>query len=55
MDSELPGEKRTAPHPGDSDSAIPYVVINGTIVVQDTALLKEIFSGQPVYDPIRVV
>jgi N-acyl-D-glutamate deacylase len=29
-------------------TGIPYVVVNGTIVVKDSKVLKDVFPGQPV-------
>jgi N-acyl-D-glutamate deacylase len=42
-------EKGTLPSTG-----IPYVVVNGTIVVKDSKVLKGVNPGQPVrYEPVK--
>jgi N-acyl-D-aspartate/D-glutamate deacylase len=33
-------------------TGIPYVVVNGTIVVKDSQVLKDVFPGKPVRCPI---
>ena len=34
-------------------TGIPYVVVNGTIVVKDSKVLKDVFPGQPVRLPVK--
>lgn len=34
-------------------TGIPYVVVNGTIVVKDSEVLKEVFPGQAIRNPIK--
>ena len=29
-------------------TGIPYVVVNGTIVVKDSEVLKDVYPGQPI-------
>ena len=31
---------------------IPYVVVNGTVVVKDSKVLKDVFPGQPIRNPV---
>ena len=40
--------KMTLPSTG-----IPYVIVNGTIVVKDSKVLKSVFPGQPIRNPVR--
>ncbi len=34
-------------------TGIPYVVVNGTIVVRDSKVLKDVFPGQPIRLPVK--
>jgi hypothetical protein len=34
-------------------TGIPYVVVNGTIVVKDSKVLKDVFPGQPIRLPVQ--
>ena len=31
---------------------IPYVVVNGTIVVKDSKVLKDVYPGKPIRRPV---
>jgi N-acyl-D-glutamate deacylase len=33
-------------------TGIPYVVVNGTIVVKDSEVLKDVFPGKPIRLPV---
>ena len=33
-------------------SGIPYVLVNGTIVVKDSKVLKDVYPGQPIRNKI---
>jgi N-acyl-D-glutamate deacylase len=33
-------------------TGIPYVVVNGTIVVKDSEVLKDVFPGRPIRLPV---
>ena len=33
-------------------TGIPYVVVNGTIVVKDSKVLKGVFPGKPIRNPV---
>jgi N-acyl-D-aspartate/D-glutamate deacylase len=42
------------PQAGASPSTgIPYVVVNGTVVVEDSQVLKDVFPGQPIRLPVK--
>jgi N-acyl-D-glutamate deacylase len=34
-------------------TGIPYVVVNGTIVVEDSKVLKDVFPGKPIRLPVK--
>jgi formylmethanofuran dehydrogenase subunit A len=34
-------------------TGIPYVIVNGTIVVKDSMVLKDVFPGQPIRYPVE--
>lgn len=34
-------------------TGIPYVVVNGTIVVKDSKVLKGVYPGQPIRLPLK--
>ena len=34
-------------------TGIPYVIVNGTIVVKDSKVLKDVFPGQPIRASIQ--
>ena len=34
-------------------TGIPYVVVNGTIVVEDSKVLKDVFPGKPIRNEVR--
>ena len=34
-------------------TGIPYVVVNGTIVVKDSKVLKGVYPGQPIRLPVQ--
>lgn len=33
-------------------TGIPYVIVNGTVVVKDSKVLKGVFPGQPIRNPV---
>ena len=35
------------------NSGIPYVIVNGTIVVKDSKVLKDVYPGQPLRYPVE--
>ena len=37
---------------GLASTGIPYVIVNGTIVVDDSKVKKDVFPGMPVRRPI---
>ena len=45
--SSLKAGKNALPSTG-----IPYVIVNGTIVVKDSKVLKRVYPGQPIRNPI---
>jgi N-acyl-D-glutamate deacylase len=34
-------------------TGIPYVIVNGTLVVKDSKVVKDVFPGRPVRLPIK--
>ncbi|MEZ5591977.1 MAG: hypothetical protein R3F53_15185 [Gammaproteobacteria bacterium] len=44
----LPNTPITQPENGLPSTGIPYVLVNGTIVVRESQVLKDVFSGQPI-------
>jgi formylmethanofuran dehydrogenase subunit A len=34
-------------------TGIPYVIVNGSIVVEDSTVLKDVFPGQPIRYPVE--
>ena len=60
MDADLvifdPGkvtDKSTMQDGGLPSSGIPYVIVNGTIVVRDSKVLKDVYPGQPVRASVK--
>jgi N-acyl-D-aspartate/D-glutamate deacylase len=45
--SDYPAGKGALPSTG-----IPYVIVNGTIVVKDSKVLKGVYPGQPIRNPV---
>lgn len=45
--SDYPAGKGALPSTG-----IPYVIVNGTVVVEDSKVLKDVYPGQPIRNPI---
>jgi len=46
-------DNSTVPYGGLPSTGIPYVVVNGTIVVKDSKVLKGVFPGKPIRAPVR--
>ncbi len=38
---------------GAPSTGIPYMIVNGTIVVKDSKVLKDVFPGQPIRYPVE--
>ena len=38
---------------GLASTGIPHVLVNGTVVVRDSTVLKDVFSGQPLRFPVE--
>ena len=53
FDPQTVTENSTMEQPGLPSTGIPYVLVNGTIVVSDSKVLKDVFPGQPVRMPAR--
>jgi len=49
FDPETVTDNATMKDGGLPSSGIPYVVVNGTVIVKDSKVLKDVFPGQPVY------
>ncbi len=46
-------QNATPANGGLPSTGIPYVVVNGTIVVTDSKVLKDVFPGQPIRLPVK--
>ena len=49
FDSETVQDNSTMAQGGLPSTGIPYVVVNGTVVVKDSKVLKGVFPGKPIY------
>jgi N-acyl-D-aspartate/D-glutamate deacylase len=45
--SDYPAGKASLPSTG-----IPYVIVNGTVIVKDSKVLKDVYPGQPIRNAI---
>lgn len=36
-----------------ASTGIPYVIVNGTVVVKDSKVLKGVYPGKPIRNPIQ--
>jgi N-acyl-D-glutamate deacylase len=46
-------QNATPANGGLPSTGIPYVVVNGTIVVKDSKVLKDVFPGKPIRLPVQ--
>lgn len=53
FDPETVTENSTMDEPGLPSTGIPYVLVNGTIVVKDSKVLEGVYPGQAVRMPVR--
>ena len=53
FDPDTVADKATPQDGGLPSIGIPYVVVNGTIVVKDSEVLKDVFPGQPIRCDVR--
>lgn len=53
FDPETVQDNGTMKDGGLPSTGIPYVVVNGTIVVRDSEVLKDVFPGRPIYGPAK--
>jgi N-acyl-D-glutamate deacylase/dihydroorotase len=53
FDPETVTENSTIDEPGLPSTGIPYVLVNGAVVVSDSKVLKDVFPGKPVRMPVR--
>nr|WP_254438178.1 amidohydrolase family protein [Ruegeria arenilitoris] len=53
FDPETVTENSTMDEPGLPSTGIPYVLVNGTIVVKDSEVLEGVYPGQAVRMPVR--
>ena len=53
FDPETVKDNATPKMGGLPSSGIPYVVVNGTIVVKDSKVLKDVFPGKPIRMPVK--
>jgi N-acyl-D-aspartate/D-glutamate deacylase len=53
FDPKTVRQNATPANGGLASTGIPYVVVNGTIVVKDSKVLKDVFPGKPIRLPIK--
>lgn len=53
FDPETVTENSTIDEPGLPSTGIPFVLVNGTVVVKDSKVLKDVFPGKPVRMPVK--
>jgi N-acyl-D-glutamate deacylase len=46
-------QNATPANGGSASTGIPYVVVNGTIVVKDSKVLKDVLPGKPMSLPVQ--
>ena len=49
FDPDTVTDNGTMKQGGLPSTGIPYVVVNGTVVVKDSKVLKGVFPGEPIY------
>jgi N-acyl-D-glutamate deacylase len=52
FDPDTVTDKSTMAQGALPSSAIPYVIVNGTIIVKDSKVLKGVYPGKPVRLPV---
>ena len=52
FDPETVTDNSTMEDPGAPTTGIPYVLVNGSVVVEDSTVLQGVFPGEPVRMPI---
>jgi formylmethanofuran dehydrogenase subunit A len=52
FDAETVTDNSTMTAGGLASTGIPYVIVNGTIVVEESKVKKDVFPGKPVRRPI---
>ena len=53
FDPDTVKQVATPANGGLPSTGIPYVVVNGTIVVKDSKVLKDVFPGKPIRLPVK--
>jgi N-acyl-D-glutamate deacylase len=53
FDPDTVKQNATPASGGLASTGIPYVVVNGTIVVKDSKVLKGVYAGQPIRLPVQ--
>lgn len=53
FDPDTVKDNSTLENSGAPSTGIPYVVVNGTVVVKDSKVLKGVYPGQPIRNPVR--
>jgi N-acyl-D-glutamate deacylase len=52
FDPTIVADQSTMKDGGLPSVGIPYVIVNGTIVVEDSKVLEDVYPGQPIRNPI---
>jgi N-acyl-D-glutamate deacylase len=53
FDAATVKQNATPANGGLPSTGIPYVIVNGTIVVKDSKVLKNVFPGKPIRLPVK--
>jgi N-acyl-D-aspartate/D-glutamate deacylase len=53
FDPKTVKQNATPANGGVPSTGIPYVVVNGTIVVKDSKVLKGVYPGKPIRLPVK--
>lgn len=53
FDPKTVRQNATPANGGLPSTGIPYVVVNGTIVVKDSQVLKGVYPGRPIRQPVQ--
>ena len=53
FDPDTVTDNSTMDHGGRPSTGIPHVLVNGTVVVRDSKVLKGVFPGEPIYGSVK--
>jgi len=55
FDPETVADRATQEHAGRMSAGIPYVLVNGVVMVRDSQVRNDVFPGQPIRRPLDPV